>query len=128
MNARQARNLAALAALLTLIASQALALPPAQPDPSALLQVGEPVASIPTADEVRDFELLDEAHVMVSAGEEKRYLLTLDRHCFGLRYARHVGVTASDNTIWAGFDALTADGEACSIRAIHLVRPQIDSL
>jgi hypothetical protein len=128
MNAGLKRNTWWIATLAAFVMSPATALPPAQPDPSVLQQLGEPVASIPTADAVRDFELLDEAHVMLSTGAEERYLLTLDRDCFGLRWARHVGVTASDNTIWAGFDALTADGEACSIREIHLVRPQQDSL
>ena len=128
MNARLRRNRLTLTVLSAFVASSVLALPPVQPDPAALQGLGEPVTSIPTADEVRDFELLDEAHVMLSKDEEQRYLLTLDRDCFGLRWARHVGVTTSDNTIWAGFDALTADGEACSIREIHLMRPPLDSL
>lgn len=104
------------------------ALPPAGSDPQALLGSGKPVTSIPSADGVHGFEPLDGAHVMLSTAED-RYLLTLNRECFGLRWARHVGVTASDNTIWAGFDAVTADGEACAIREIHrLEEPGRDAL
>ena len=113
------RHLLGLTALV--LATPATALPPATPDPAELLRSGEPVTSIPMADALQHFEPLDNAHVMLSTGGEKHYVLTLSRECFGLRWARHVGVTASDNTIWAGFDALTADGEACSIREIHVL-------
>lgn len=122
MNARPARIRLAAALAAALCTLPAAGLPPAEHDPTALLRTGEPVSSIPSADVMRDFEALDEEHVMLSDGAEKHYLLTLNRECFGLRWARHVGVTVSDNTIWAGFDMLTADGQACSIREIHLVR------
>lgn len=123
-NVRRTRRLAALlAAAGCLAAGPGVALPPAEPDPAELLRHGQPVTSIPTADQVHAFKALDNVHVMLTTSEEKRYLLTLQRDCVGLRWARHVGVTASDNTIWAGFDALTADGEACSIREIHLMGP-----
>jgi hypothetical protein len=129
MNARLARNGLGLGFLAAFLAAPALALPPADPDPAALLRFAEPVTSIPVADGVQGFEPLDDEHVMLSTSGENHYLLTLERECFGLRWARHVGVTASGNTIWVGFDALTADGEACSIREIHRLRePQVDSL
>lgn len=114
------RSRRGLLAAAVVLAAPLAALPPSTPDLTSLVQTGHPVASIPTADSVRDFRPLDGEHVML-ATEEHRYLLTLNRECVGLRWARHVGVTASDNTIWAGFDALTADGEACPIREIHRV-------
>ena len=116
----KSRSRRGLLAAAVVLAAPLAALPPSAPDLSSLAQTGHPVASIPTADSVRDFRPLDGAHVML-ATDEHRYLLTLNRECVGLRWARHVGVTASDNTIWAGFDALTADGEACPIREIHRV-------
>ncbi|MEQ9005080.1 MAG: DUF6491 family protein [Pseudomonadales bacterium] len=99
----------------------AAALPPADPEPGVLMEAGEPVTSIPSASAVQAFRAIDDAHVMLTTEGDRQYLLTLNRACVGLRWARHVGVTASDNTIWAGFDALTADGEACPIREIHLI-------
>ncbi len=117
--ARLAGTVPALAALAAL-ALPAWALPPSAYDPAALVRSGEPVSRIPTAEDVHGFEALDEEHVMLSSGDEQ-YLLTLNRECFGLRWARQVGVTVSDNAIWAGFDALTADGQACRIREIHRV-------
>lgn len=116
--------LALTALLLPPAVPSAVALPPAHEDPAALLDEGHLVERIPTADQVQAFQPLDNEHVMLSTGSETHYLLTLSRGCFGLRWARHIGVTASDNAIWAGFDALTADGEACPIRTIHrLDRP-----
>jgi hypothetical protein len=109
-------------AAVLLTAGQVLALPPADPDSTTLLRSAEPVNSIPGASEVQAFEALDDAHVLLSTEGDRRYVLTLGRQCVGLRWARHVGVTATDNTIWAGFDALTADGEACAIREIHLLQ------
>jgi hypothetical protein len=127
MNAQIRSRTLALAVLAACVAGPAVALPPVESDPQALQALGEPVTRIPTAHRVYEFEPLDAEHVMLSISEEQRYLLTLNRECFGLRFARHVGITASDDTIWAGFDALTADGEACSIREIHLV-PHAGSL
>lgn len=107
-------------AVLAALALPAEALPPSDYDPATLVRSGEPVSSIPTAEDVHGFEALDAEHVILSSGNQ-HYLLTLNRECFGLRWARRVGVTVSDNAIWAGFDALTADGQACRIREIHRV-------
>jgi hypothetical protein len=133
LNARVARMIVhrlGTGILAGLAAASAAALPPAQ-DAAELLRAGEQVTSIPTASGIAGFQALDDGHVMLSLTDNQHYLLTLNRECFGLRWARHVGVTVSDNTIWAGFDSLTADGAACPIREIHLVRdpePDIDEL
>jgi hypothetical protein len=118
---RHLRVAGVMSCALVLTAGAALALPPPAPDPSALLSSAERVSSIPGARGSLDFRPLDNAHVMLSAPGDRRYVLTLNRDCVGLRWARHVGVTVSGDTIWAGFDALTADGEACQIREIHLL-------
>jgi len=102
-----------------LAAAPAFALPPAAPAPALQLPAGEPVSSIPTADSIQTFQTLDGAHVMVALADRQQYLVTLNRECVGLRFAEHVGVSTSDNTIWAGFDALIADGHSCPIRSIH---------
>lgn len=124
--ARQLRIFGAAGAIAgaAVIAGNVLALPPAAPDAATLLRSSERVSSIPGASDVLDFQTLDNAHVMLSTPGDRRYLLTLNRECVGLRWARHVGVTASGDTIWAGFDALTADGEACQIREIHLLHTE----
>jgi hypothetical protein len=118
---RYLRAVGVLGCTLVLGSGAALALPPQAPDAAELLGAAERVSSIPGARGTLDFHPLDNAHVMLSAPGDRRYVLTLNRDCVGLRWARHVGVTVSGDTIWAGFDALTADGEACQIREIHLL-------
>lgn len=115
-------------ALAALLALPAGALPPPEHNAAELVRSGHPVASIPTADRVYAFRPLDYEHVVLSTTSETHYLVTLNRQCVGLRLARHVGVTASNNEIWAGFDALTTDGEACAIREIHRVSEPEDGL
>ncbi len=84
-----------------------------------LLHNAVPVEQIPAARSAGDLTAIDLSHVLLSTADNKRYLLTLRRRCPELRWARHVGVTASGNSIWAGFDALTADGQSCQIQEIH---------
>jgi hypothetical protein len=101
------------------LTATAVALPPPAHDAQSLLRAGEPVPSIGGADAIRSFEPLDNEHVMLGNDSDERYLVTLSRQCAALRWAQHVGVTASGNTIWAGFDTVTADGEHCQIREIR---------
>jgi len=113
-----------LAALALGLSAPLVALPPSLPEPAEAVRNGEPVASIPAAGGVSAYQPLDREHVMLESGDS-RYVLTLNRECVGLRWARHVGVTVSDNGIWAGFDALTADGWACPIREIHRLTDEL---
>ena len=102
-----------IAALLSLLALPALALPPTSP--------GEPVRSIPDADRIRDWSPLDNQRVVVSVDTRDTYLLTLKHQCHALSWAKNVTVTMSNNTIWAGFDAIKADGLQCPIERIAKV-------
>ena len=81
----------------------------------------DPVASIPYAHRINTWQPLDTRHVLVSVDSQDRYLLTLREICPGLNYARSVGVTMSNNTIWAGFDAITTDSMQCEIKRIDRV-------
>lgn len=107
-----------------LAAPLALSLPQSSPgdadaERQGLLRNAVPVEQIPAARSAGDLTAIDLSHVLLSTADDKRYLLTLRRRCPELRWARHIGVTASGNSIWAGFDALTADGQSCQIREIH---------
>jgi hypothetical protein len=98
------------------LAGAAAALPPAAAQ-------GEPVASIPHADKIRDWSPLDNQRVIVNVNATDTYLLTLKQQCYGLRWAQNVTVSMSNNTIWAGFDAIRADGLQCPIDKISKVSP-----
>jgi hypothetical protein len=80
-----------------------------------------PVRSIESADRISGWEQLDEQHVVLQLNAEDHYLITLKSRCLGLNWAQNVGVTMSNNTIWAGFDAITADGNQCEIELINPV-------
>jgi hypothetical protein len=112
-----------------LYASSGLALPPDSPigPRSASTVEGTlqaPVSSIPAANRIEGWARVDDKRVVLEVAPQTRYLLTLRQGCIGLGFARNVSVTMSNNTIYAGFDAITADGEHCEIRTINpLVTP-----
>ncbi len=83
--------------------------------------VGEPVAKIYYADQIDGFKHIDARHLVLNVGPEGNYLLKFQNDCYRLRYADHVGVSASNNTIYAGFDYVTADGFQCPIQSIERV-------
>ena len=96
------------------------ALPPTD-DSSEALNLGENVLSISRANRISDWEQIDAQHVVLSLSPDERYLLTLKHQCGGLRWAQNIGVTMSNNTIWAEFDAVTTDGLQCPIERINRV-------
>ena len=103
------------AGFLTFAAAQTFALP----------SVGEPVFSIPFANEITRFERIDNQHLLVSVDPKRTYLLELKEQCHRLSFARHIGVSMANNTIWAGFDYVTADGSQCTIDSIQRVSSEV---
>lgn len=79
---------------------------------------GLPVKKIRSASEIDSWQAVDQRRVLVSLSASRKYLLTLNRQCPRLDSARSVGVSSSNNTIYAGFDYITADGQRCSIKSI----------
>ncbi len=103
-----------------LCALPALSLPPTHEHAQALPQrLLEPVRSIESAHKINDWEHLDDQHVVLRLSSQDQYLITLKSRCLGLNWARNVGVTMSNNTIWAGFDVITVDGDQCEIEMIN---------
>jgi len=100
--------------LLTVTTGSTFALPPAE-------HPGEAVRSIPGAQRISDWNALDNQRVLVNVNATDTYLLTLKQQCHGLGWAQNVTVTMSNNTIWAGFDAIKADGLQCPIDRINRV-------
>lgn len=77
---------------------------------------------IPAADQISGWRHIDDQHVVVDVAAQGSYLLTLADQCLGLSWAPAVAVTMSNNTIWAGFDAVTANGMQCAIRSIDRIQ------
>lgn len=98
------------ASALLCAAAGAVALPPGQH--------GESVRSIPDVQHISDWAAIDNQRVVVSVNATDSYLLTLKQQCHGLGWAQNITVTMSNNTIWAGFDEIKADGLQCPIDEI----------
>ncbi|MGE0622242.1 MAG: DUF6491 family protein [Pseudomonadales bacterium] len=96
----------------------------AAPGALATLPEGVPVRSIENADDISGWSHIDNQRVLLSLNETNTYLLTLKHQCHGLAWAQNVTVTMSNNTIWAGFDEIQADGLACPIHSIQKLDPK----
>jgi hypothetical protein len=103
----------ALAGLMTLLGGTTHALPPEFQ--------GETVQHIDAANGISAWSHIDNQRVLVNVDEQSTYLLTLKHQCHGLAWAQNVTVSMSNNTIWAGFDAIQADGLACPIDRIEKI-------
>ena len=79
------------------------------------------VKRIPFANQIDGWQTIDTRRLVVNISPKKNYLLTLRRDCYGLKFARHIGVSTSNNTIYAGFDVVTVDGRHCPIDQIQPV-------
>ena len=84
----------------------------------AMIPTGKTVKKINQASHIRDFHPVDNRHLVISISNNKNFLLTLQRDCPSLRFASNLSVSASNNTIYAGFDYVTADGSKCGIESI----------
>ena len=90
---------------------------------------GLEVNKIKFANSIDTWQALDARHLLVRISANKNYLLTLRNTCPGLSHSRNVGITSSNNTIYAGFDYVTADGRRCGIQSISkLSREEVRSL
>jgi hypothetical protein len=111
------RKQLALAGILGLVSSTAaMAMPPELR--------GETVQNIEAANGISGWSHIDNQRLLVNVDQKSTYLLTLKHQCHGLAWAQNVSVTMSNNTIWAGFDAVRADGLACPIESIKKIDPK----
>jgi hypothetical protein len=86
---------------------------------SAMTPTGSPVKKITSASSISGWHAVDPRRVVISFSPTKNYLLTLRRDCHSLNFASSVSVTTSNNTIYAGFDSVTVDGQRCGIQKIN---------
>ena len=114
------RNIAnlglALPLSMVIIASTASALSPNSPT-----TIGAPVKQIPLVSSISTWQALDNRRLVVSLEDQKNYLVTLTKQCRTLPTAAQLGVSASGNAVYAGFDYITADGERCAIQSISRI-------
>lgn len=116
MNKKVALTTAAALLWSAFLGSTALAMPPELK--------GERVQNIEATNGISGWSHIDNQRVLVNVDETSTFLLTLKHQCHGLAWAQNVSVTMSNNTIWAGFDAIQADGLACPIDRIEKIDPK----
>ena len=112
MNKRTAAALTTLACVVGLLASCVTT-------GRKTMEPGLPVNKIPFADRISDWQAVDKRHLVVSTSPSRSYLLTLRRECHTLSFANRLGVSSSNNTVYAGFDYVTSDGQRCAIQRIN---------
>ena len=89
--------------------------------PSQLLgQVagGTEVESIRGIEKLTHWNTLDTQNLTLRVNHAEHYLLTLENPCEHLRGAQLVGVSMTNQEIWADFDHVAADGYECRIDRI----------
>ncbi|MDJ0700871.1 MAG: DUF6491 family protein [Woeseiaceae bacterium] len=102
------------------------------PDEVSIAEESGPVHCI-SGGTVRDYTVLDDANLIVTAGAKRRYHVELQRRAFGLRSAWQIGFTSSTNRICAGFSEVVFNTEMGSfgsspekirIRSIRRLTPE----
>ncbi len=79
------------------------------------------VGKIRFADRIDRWSIVDDHRMVFSVGKKANYLVTFRSPCHGLRFAFNVGVSSSNNTVYAGFDRVITDGMSCRIETISRV-------
>ena len=92
----------------------------------AMPPMGAPVDKIAWVSNITTWQAVDSRRLVVSLNAKENYLVTLNKDCRALPSASHLGVSASNNTVYAGFDYITADGERCQIKTINQLRSSGD--
>lgn len=84
---------------------------------------GISVNKIPVASQIHSWKVIDQSRVIIAHNEAGGYLLTLRHVCHELPFTRHLGVSSSNDTIYAGFDYITAGSQQCPIQGITYIGP-----
>lgn len=58
---------------------------------------------------IRDYTVLDDANLIVTASAKRKYHIQLSRRAFGLRSTWHIGFTSPTSRICAGFSEVIVD-------------------
>ena len=72
---------------------------------------------------IRDYSILDDSNLIVTATARRQYHIVLTRRAFGLRSSWHIGFTSPTSNICSGFSSVVVDNgfgpEAIRIRSIR---------
>lgn len=91
--------------------------------PTTGANLGAPVKQIPLTSKITTWQALDTQRLVLSLSAKQSYLVTLANQCHTLPAAQSLGISASGNVAYAGFDYITADGQRCGIHKINRITP-----
>lgn len=87
-------------------------------DFAARLDRLSPVTKVAGIEEIGSIQVLDAHRLSFQVNRAARYLVTFTPACTLLPYAQHISMSYDRGTLYAGFDSVEADGQACRINAI----------
>ncbi len=77
---------------------------------------------------IRDYTVLDESNLVVTASAKRKYHIELFRRAYGLRSSWHIGFTSPTSRICPGFSEIIVDDnfgpEAIRISSIRALSPE----
>lgn len=77
---------------------------------------------------IRDYKVMDESNLVVTASAKRKYHIELFRPAFGLRSSWHIGFTSPTSRICPGFSEVVVDDnfglEAIRISSIRALSPE----
>lgn len=77
---------------------------------------------------IRDYAVLDESNLVVTASAKRKYHIELFRPAFGLRSSWHIGFTSPTSRICPGFSEVVVDDsfgpEAIRISSVRALSPE----
>ena len=91
-------------------------------DASAVTRQGVEVDRISVAEEIRSWQAGDAQHVLLNIGPHERYLVAFGQACHSLPFAGRIGVSSSNEFVYAGFDYITAGSQRCKIKSIFSLK------
>ena len=87
----------------------------------AIQEIGESVPKITFADRIDGWSVLDNQTIVLRKSQAHNYVVQLRAPCHNLKYAYNVGVSSSNNVVYAKFDYVSAGNFRCSIDSIKKV-------
>ncbi len=101
-----------------LIAGLSLSILLAAAAANAVTRQGVEVDRIFVAEEIRSWQAVDAQHMLLNIGPHERYLVEFGQACHSLPFAERIGVSSSNDFVYAGFDYVTAGNQRCKIKSI----------
>jgi hypothetical protein len=116
--------------ILTLLVSSVLLACAASPESDSIARqpIDRSTSDCISEGTIRDYNVLDDANLIVTASVKRHYHVTLSRPAFGLRSTWQIGFSSTTGRICAGFSEIIVDDslyrDAIRIQSIRRLTPE----